>query len=141
MYGAMHRKSDVDRLYIKRNEGGRGLSSVKYVIRGEENSLGHYVLHSEEKLLRGACEAGAIKTESTVNTKDFKKQKAEERKEKFLEKKMHGQFSREMPENSTKKNLGIGYPEGMLKLKQRLYYAPPRNRQSETISSIILTKV
>ena len=75
MYGAMHPKGDVDRLYIKRNEGGRGLSSVEYVIRGEENSLGHYVLHSEEKLLRGVCEAGAIKTESTVNTKDFKSRK------------------------------------------------------------------
>ena len=51
MYGAMHPKGDVDRLYIKRNEGGRGLSSVEYAVRGEENSLGYYVLHSEEKLL------------------------------------------------------------------------------------------
>ena len=40
MYGAMHPKSDVDRLYIKRKEGGRGLSSVEYAVRGEENSLG-----------------------------------------------------------------------------------------------------
>ena len=89
MYGAMHLKGDVDRLYIKRNEGGRGLCSVEYVVRGEENSLGHYVLHSEEKLFRGVCEAGTIKTDSTVNKKDVKKQKAEESKEKFLEKKMH----------------------------------------------------
>ena len=43
MYGAMHPKSDVDRLYIKRKEGGRGLSSVEYAVRGEENSLGQYV--------------------------------------------------------------------------------------------------
>ena len=51
MYRAMHPKGDVDRLYIKRNEGGRGMSSVEYAVRGEENSLGYYVLHSEEKLL------------------------------------------------------------------------------------------
>ncbi len=40
MYGAMHPKSDVDRLYVKRKEGGRGLISVEQCVRGEENSLG-----------------------------------------------------------------------------------------------------
>ena len=92
MYGAMHPKCDVDRLYIARKEGGRGLSSEEYMVRGGENSLGHYVLHSEEKLLKGVCAAGTIRTKGTVNNKDFKKQKAEERKENFLKKKMHGQF-------------------------------------------------
>ena len=29
MYGGLHRKSDVDRLYVKRKEGGRGLISVE----------------------------------------------------------------------------------------------------------------
>ena len=29
MYGALHTKSDVDRLYIKRTEDGRGLMSVE----------------------------------------------------------------------------------------------------------------
>ena len=52
MYGAMHPKGHVGRLYIKRKEGGRGLSSVEYAVRGEENSLDQYVLNSEEKLLR-----------------------------------------------------------------------------------------
>ena len=32
MYGAMHPKSDVDRLYMKRKGGGRGLISVKVVV-------------------------------------------------------------------------------------------------------------
>ena len=102
MYGAMHPKGDVDRLYIKRKEGGRGLSSVEYAVRGEENSLSHYALHPEEKLLRGVCETGTIKTDGTANTKDFQKQRDEERKDKFLEKKMHGPFSREIPEKVDK---------------------------------------
>ena len=29
MYGVLHPKSDVDRLYIARNEGSRGLISIK----------------------------------------------------------------------------------------------------------------
>ena len=40
IYGALHSKSDVDRLYIPRKEGGRGLISiedcVKLAIRGLE---------------------------------------------------------------------------------------------------------
>ena len=35
MYGALHTKSDLDRLYMKRKEGGRGLSGMKQVFRGE----------------------------------------------------------------------------------------------------------
>ena len=48
MYGAMHPKSDVGRLYMKRKEGVRGLISVEQCIKGEENSLGFNVANSEE---------------------------------------------------------------------------------------------
>ena len=40
MYGGLHSKSDIDRLYVKRKEGGRGLISVERCIREEQNSLG-----------------------------------------------------------------------------------------------------
>ena len=33
MYGGLHPKSDVDRLYVKRKEGGRSLISVEQCIR------------------------------------------------------------------------------------------------------------
>ena len=48
MYGGLHPKSEVDRLYVKRKEGSRGLISVEQGIREEENSLGLYVAKSEE---------------------------------------------------------------------------------------------
>ena len=47
MCGGLHTKSDVDRLYVGRKEGGRGLISVEQCIREEENSLGFYVTNSE----------------------------------------------------------------------------------------------
>ena len=53
MYGALHPKSYVDRLYIKRKEGGRGLMNVECCVREEENSLGFYVANSEENLIKG----------------------------------------------------------------------------------------
>lgn len=102
----MHAKSDVDRLCMKRKEGGReggrGRRSVEHVARGEENSLGHYVLNLKENVLRGDCVAGTIKTESNVTVKEVEKQMAEKHKQKSLEKKMQGQCSREIREKVDK---------------------------------------
>ena len=56
-YGALHPKSDVDRLYIKRKEGGRGLMSVELCVKEEENSLGFYVANSGENLIKGVAAA------------------------------------------------------------------------------------
>ena len=54
IYGALHPKSDVDRLYIPRKEGGRGLiyteNCVELVIRG----LAMCVHGSEERLIQAA---------------------------------------------------------------------------------------
>ena len=102
MYGALHPKSNIDRLYITRKEGGRGLMSVEGCVRGEENSLGFYITSSEEKLIRGVAAAGIINTEDVVRSDDFKKQKAQELKQSWSEKKMHGQFIRELPEEVDK---------------------------------------
>ena len=39
----LHPRSDVDRLYVSRNEGGRGLKRCKMHLKTEENSLGYFV--------------------------------------------------------------------------------------------------
>ena len=47
MYGALYPKSGgVDRLYVKKKEGGRSLMSVERCIREEKNSLDFYVANS-----------------------------------------------------------------------------------------------
>ena len=48
IYGALHPKSDVERLYIHTKEGGKGLKPL--VIRGLEV----YVHESEERLIQAA---------------------------------------------------------------------------------------
>lgn len=50
MNGALHPKSDIDRLYVARSRGGRGLQSVLETIRTEENSLRWHVNNSKEQL-------------------------------------------------------------------------------------------
>ena len=102
MYGALHPKSDVDRLYIKRKVGGRGLMSAERCVREEENNLGFYVANSEENLIKGVVAVETINTENTVTSGEFKKQKAQELKQNWHEKNIHGQSIREMPEKLDK---------------------------------------
>lgn len=73
--------------------------SVEHCVREEENSLVFYVVNSEENLIRGVSAAKTINTEDILTSGEFKKQIAQELKQNWSEKKMYGQFVREMPEN------------------------------------------
>ena len=54
IYGALHLKSDVDRLYIPRKEGGRGLISIEDCVELAVRGLEVYVHGSEERLIQAA---------------------------------------------------------------------------------------
>ena len=71
MYGKLHPKSDVDRLYVKRKGGGRGLISVEKCIREEENSFVFYVANWEGNLIRGVSVAETINTRETITSVEF----------------------------------------------------------------------
>ena len=68
----------------------------------EENNLGLCVLGSNEMLLKGVKRVGIIKTENLMEKEDFKKNSENEFKNKWQEKRMYGQFVREMPEEIDK---------------------------------------
>ena len=102
MYEALHPKSDIDRLYFEQKHGGRGLISIKTCVRSEENNLGLYVRESNEMLLKGVKKVGIVKTENLMEKEDFKKNSQNEFKNKWHEKRMYGQFVREMPEEIDK---------------------------------------
>ena len=102
MYGALHLKSDVDRLYIKRKEGGRGLISVERCVSDEGNSFGFYVANSEDNLIKGVAAAGTINTEDAILSRELKKQKEKELRKNWNEERLHEQFVREMPEKVDK---------------------------------------
>ena len=102
MNGALHPKSDVDRIYLPRGKGGRGLVSCENYIKSEENSLGMYVKDSPEPLLQGVRLAAIIDTAECISKEDFKRKQTDEREKAWREKKMYGQFLREI-DNGTDK--------------------------------------
>ena len=90
MYVALHPKSDMDQLYLKRKHGGRGLISIEMCVRSEENNLGLYVRGSNEMLLKGVKKVGIVKTENLMEKEDFKKNSKNEFKNECHEKRMYG---------------------------------------------------
>ena len=110
MYGALHPKSDVDRLYIKRKEGGRGLMSVEHCVREEENSLSFYVANSEENLVKGVSAAGTINTDATLTSGEFKKEIAGRLQQNWLKRKCMNSLLGKCQRMLLKIKLGNGYP-------------------------------
>ena len=100
MYKGLHLKSDIDRLYVSRKEGGRGLVSCESTIRSEENNIGWYLKNSNGNLLQGVKQVRVLKFKESVSKKDFKKSLNEKRVENWKEKEMYGQFIRDMPEGT-----------------------------------------
>ena len=95
IYGALHPKSDVDRLYIPRKEGGRGLISiedcVELVISGSEV----YVHEIEERLIQAAR---GDKIDGLEAVSVLKRSKKEKRLEDWEEKVLHGLYLRQNKE-------------------------------------------
>ena len=77
-------------------------------IRLEEKNLGLYVHGLNEMLLKGVKEVGIVQTKNLMEKEDFKKNSQNEFENKRHEKRMHGQFVREMPEEKIKTYLGNG---------------------------------
>ena len=72
-------------------------------IRKEENNLVCYVRNSVEPLVKGVKATETIECSDTVNKKEFKQRWMRGNKELWKNKRMYGQFVREMPETTDEK--------------------------------------
>ena len=95
IYGAFHPKSDVDRLYIPRKEGGRGLISIEGCVELAIRGLEVYVHGSEERLIQAARRDKIDGLEAASVLKRSKKAK---RLEDWEEKVLYGQYLRQTEE-------------------------------------------
>ena len=86
MYSMFHEKGDVDRLYIKRTEGGRGLISVEDCVLIEKNCLYEYIRNSQGPMLM------EIQREGVVDIGAEKNSIKDKRKSNLKEKKLHNAF-------------------------------------------------
>ena len=95
IYGALHPKSDVDRLYIPRKEGGRGLISIKDCVELTIRGLEVYVHGCEERLIQAARED---KIDGLEAASVLKRSNTEKRLKDWKEKVLHRQYLRQTKE-------------------------------------------
>ena len=93
--GALHPKSDVDRLYIPEKEGGRGSISIEDCVGLAIRGLKVYVHGSERRLIQAAREEKIDGLEAAIFLKRSKKEK---RSEDWEEKVLHCQYLRQTKE-------------------------------------------
>ena len=90
IYKAHHPKASVARLYLPREEGGRGLKSIEQTVEEDKKGIVEYLVKSDEDILRKVVTEKIIKAEGNVD--DYKKEMQTERLKEWKEKALHGQF-------------------------------------------------
>ena len=85
MHKALYRRDNVDRLYVSRKEGGRGLTSIEDSVDASIQRLEDYIEKHEQGLIT------TIKND-TDNTIDDRMTTT--RKQKWEEKQLYGHFKR-----------------------------------------------
>ena len=68
---ALHPKSNVMRIYIKRRYGGRGLNSVEECCAAELRSIDFYLANSEEELLKVVARLEKLGKDKIESKKDY----------------------------------------------------------------------
>jgi hypothetical protein len=110
IHGQHHPKADIDRLYVPRKDGGRGLMQIEGAYITEVTKLREYVEHSEDALMQ-IVRTHQHNTSSTLfhtatnlrkslqsDTKQIKTTIARNLKEIWEAKRLHGQFPRSLDE-------------------------------------------
>ena len=98
MNGALHPRASVDRLYLKRSEGGRGMISVEECIKSESKGLYEYVNEQakEEAMLQEVVRENILHEEETKV--DYQRKLHQQRVEGFRGKSLHGKFRKSTEE-------------------------------------------
>ena len=65
----LHPRGDVDRLYVPRMEGGKGLIGCKMFVKAEDNSLEWYFKHHTEPLIVAVRISNTVPSENSTQPK------------------------------------------------------------------------
>ena len=96
IYKALHPRADIDRLYIPRKKGGRGLLSVEDMVTLEKTSLSEYVNGKPEQLMELLEKEGL--TKYTMPKEKKKKEIQGKRETRWREKALHGKWAETIDE-------------------------------------------
>lgn len=113
MHKAHHPRASVARLYLSREDGGRGLKSIEEAIEKDKRGIVEYLDKSNEALLRKVLEANVVEVEG--NSQDYVKEKHELKLAEWKSKALHGQYVRDMTVVAEKQSTWQWLTSGRLK--------------------------
>ena len=118
IYAALHPKSDVDRLYIPRKEGRKGLISIDDFVALAIRGFEVYVQGNEERLIQTAR---GDKIDGLEAASILKRSKKKKRIEVSEEKVLHGQYLRQTKEVRSGSVLGLASELRFEKVDRKSY--------------------
>ena len=97
IYGGLHPRADVHRLYLPRQLGGRGLKEVEATITGEKVGLDEYIerKRATEPLLQAVWQARPQQQE-VATREQWKAGWSQRYRSKWKEKPLHGQYPQQV---------------------------------------------
>ena len=101
---ALHPKSNVMRIYIKRRYEGRGLISVEERCAAELRSIDFYLANSEEELLKVVARLEKLAKEKIESKKDYNKRIEQEKMDQLRSMELYGQFERDTDDKKSEKS-------------------------------------
>ena len=86
----LHPQSDVDRLYLPRRIGGRGLLQIRQAVKEVIRNLSEYISSSTESALKEVITEGLLTVKDTK--KEYKRKEMRKRLERWQNKALHGRY-------------------------------------------------
>ena len=87
MHEVLHPKSDVDRVYLPKQKGGRGLISCEMCAKTEENNRAWYVRNLKERLMEVVRKTKILNSEGAKEKNEFKQDRQNAALNRWTEKK------------------------------------------------------
>jgi len=115
MHNAFNLNGDVDRLYVARNKGGKGLLEVEQTVREEERALQDYmnIRQDEDRLLKMVVKEHLLK--ATDSKDEYRQRTNEKRLREWREKRLHGHFHRQTKDIIDKQESVRWLTDGLMK--------------------------
>ena len=113
VYKAHHSRASIARLYLPRDEGGRGLRSVEEAVEKDKNGIVEYLSKSDEILLNRVLEEKVVKADGS--SEDYSKEKQKEKLSEWKGKTLHGQYARDTSSVTDKQGTWLWLKRGKLK--------------------------
>ena len=94
-HSALHPKSNVIRLYMKRKNGGRGLTSIEECVASEARNLDEYIANSKEESLSFVANEVPLQPDDIEGKNEYSSRIQKEKLDALIGMPLHGQFERE----------------------------------------------